>query len=329
MARIDIRAIFGKARYTSRMPQWIVSFPDRLDSFLSKDGRMLSRAKAQSAIEGGSVSVNEETVTKASFRLQEGDVVEAGEAEAAASADIDPVDLHLPILHEDDACIIIDKPAGIAVHPGAGMGPGEKTLLNGIAFLFKERGLPFSGESVLAHRLDKETTGCLLIAKTAEAHLSLQKQFEDRSVKKEYLAIVAGVPDPPAAVIDASIGRSASDRTKMTVYGSGKSRSALTTYRTLQKSKEAALLACELHTGRTHQIRVHLSSLGHPILGDGTYTNQLSERLSDDHDIRSLCLHAWKLRITSPDTGKTISAEAPLPQEFKASLKKAGLPASF
>ncbi len=307
------------------MSKWIVSFPDRLDAFLAKEGRTLSRAKAQEAIEKGLVMVNDEVTTKAAFRLQEGDTVEMEEREEAKVSNADPVDLHLPVLYEDDSCMIIDKPAGVAVHPGAGMGPDEKTLLNGIAFLFAERFLPFSGDSVLVHRLDRETTGCLLIAKTAEAHLFLQKQFEDRTVKKEYLALVAGVPDPLSAVIDASIGRSASDRTKMTIYGSGKSRTATTTYQTLQKTKDAALLVCELHTGRTHQIRVHLTSMGHPILGDGTYTNQLSDRVSDQYDIRELCLHAWKLTVATPDSKKPVSVTAPLPQGFLASLKKAGL----
>lgn len=311
------------------MPQWIVSFPDRLDAFLAKDGRTLSRAKAQESIEAGAVSVNEEVVTKVAYRLQEGDVVEMEEREVVDSSAIEPADLGISVLYEDDACIVLDKPAGYAVHPGAGMGPNEKTMLNGIAFLFAERKLSFSAEAVLVHRLDKETTGCLLVAKTAEAHRALQKQFEDRSVKKEYLALVAGVPDPPSAVIDASIGRSASDRTKMTIYGSGKSREAKTTYRTLRAAKDAALLLCELHTGRTHQIRVHLSSLGHPILGDGSYTSQLSERLSDQYDIRDLCLHAWKLRIQSPANEKVIDVTSPLPESLVSSLKKAGLPTSF
>jgi len=311
------------------MSQWIVSFPDRLDAFLAKEGRTLSRAKAQEAIETGSVFVNEEVVTKVAFRLQEGDVVQMEETEEVPTSDIEPVDLHLPVLFEDDACMVLDKPAGISVHPGAGMGPDEMTMLNGIAFLFADRKLPFSAESVLVHRLDKETTGCLLVAKTPEAHRFLQKQFEDRSVKKEYLALVAGVPSPPSAVIDASIGRSASDRTRMTIYGSGKSREARTTYRTLGATKESALLLCELHTGRTHQIRVHLSSLGHPILGDGTYTSQLSERLSDQYDIRDLCLHAWKLQISSPASKKPVTAMAPIPKQFEDSMKKAGITASL
>lgn len=311
------------------MPRWIVSFPDRLDAFLAKEGRTLSRAKAQEAIEKGLVMVNDDVTTKMAFRLQEGDTVDMEETEEAETSQTDPVDLNIPVLYEDASCMIVDKPAGIAVHPGAGMGPNERTLLNGIAFLFAERKIPFSADSVLVHRLDKETTGCLLIAKTAEAHIFLQKQFEERSVKKEYLALVAGVPSPLSAVIDASIGRSASDRTRMTIYGSGKSREAKTTYQTLEKTKEAALLLCELHTGRTHQIRVHLTSLGHPILGDGSYTSQLSDRVSDLYDIRDLCLHAWKLSVTPPKEKKSVSVTAPLPAAFRDSLKKAGLPASF
>lgn len=305
---------------------WIVPLPDRLDAFLGSDGRMLSRAKAQKAIEEGLVMVNDEVVRKPAHRVQEGDKVSL-ESPAPDKTDqtITPVDLHLPILYEDDACMVIDKPAGIAMHPGAGMAPGDVTMLHGIAHLFRERSLPFSTDSVLVHRLDKETTGCLLVAKTPAAHRFLQGQFETRTVKKTYLALVAGIPEHQTATVDAPIGRSVSDRTQMTVFHAGKTREARTTYRILASGKNAALLECDLHTGRTHQVRVHLSSIGHPILGDGTYTSLLSERLAQEYDIRNLCLHAWKLAFTSPADEKEHTVEAPVPAQLFRGSEVAGI----
>jgi 23S rRNA pseudouridine1911/1915/1917 synthase len=309
------------------MPSWIVDLPDRLDAFLAAEGRMLSRAKAQKAIEEKKVKVNDARVTKPAQRLQEGDKVEllTDELSDEEASVIAPVDLHLSVLYEDAACMVINKPAGVSVHPGAGMAPDEVTLLSGIAFLFNDRSLPFSADSVLVHRLDKDTTGCLLVAKTPAAHLFLQNQFETRTVRKSYLALVAGVPKVAEATIDSPIGRSPSDRTQMTVFSSSKARDAQTTYRVLDAGKNVALLECDLHTGRTHQVRVHLSSIGHPILGDGTYVNQLSERMSQEFGITSLCLHAWKLAFTSPADKKEHAVNAILPAQFLRSLEATGI----
>lgn len=309
------------------MPDWLVSLPDRLDSFLAADGRMLSRAKAQKAIEEGFVQVNDDVVKKPSHRLQEGDKVSLDSpVPVQEQQKIAPADLHLTVLYEDDACMVIDKPAGVAVHPGAGMAPGEVTVLSGIAHLFKQKKIPFTSESVLVHRLDKDTTGCLLIAKNPAAHLSLQSQFETRTVQKKYLALVAGIPKVPEATIDSPIGRSVSDRTQMTVFHTAKTREAKTTYKVLASGNNASLLECDLHTGRTHQVRVHLSSIGHPVLGDSTYTNGLSERLGQEHDIRSLCLHAWKLAFVSSADEKEHAVEAGVPREFIKAMEAAGVP---
>jgi 23S rRNA pseudouridine1911/1915/1917 synthase len=309
------------------MPTWIVSFPDRLDAFLSKEERMPSRQKAQAAIERGSVTVNDEVVTKPAHRVQEGDKVECTEDERYKMQDAttEHIDMHLTVLYEDNACMVINKPAGVAVHPGAGMAAGEKTLLHGIAWMFHERSLPYRSDAVLVHRLDRETTGCILIAKTPEAHQELQRQFEERTVRKIYLAIVAGLPNPPSAVIDAPVGRSTANRTKMAVLGSSASREARTTYRTLGKGGNASLLLCEIHTGRTHQIRLHLATIGHPILGDGTYHNELSDRAAQEHAVANLCLHAWKLTFRSPVDGESHSVEAPIPSTFSKTLETLGL----
>lgn len=319
--------VLGRAfSYHHSMPKWLVSSPDRLDAFLASDNRMLSRAQAQKAIEGGQVFVNDEVTTKVAQRVQEGDIVELLERDKGqGTGDMVPADLHLEILYEDDGCFVINKPAGLSVHPGPGMPPGEITVLHGVAYIFQERSLPFRDDAVLVHRLDKDTTGCLLIAKTKEAHMSLQKQFELRTVDKRYLALVAGVPSPAVATIDAPIGRSTADRTKMAVLGSSASREARTTYRTISATKDVALLECELHTGRTHQIRVHLLTIGHPVLGDSNYTNELSDRLKDQYDVRSICLHAWKLSFVSPETGQKVEVKATIPQMFEEVLERVGL----
>lgn len=300
-----------------------VSLPGRLDAFVASIEDIRSRGHAQELIESGCVQVNGVVCTKSASHLSEGDLVAVALPDIpVVSGEIEPRDLSLPILHEDEACMVINKPAGFAVHPGAGMPPSEMTILHGVAHLFLKRGLSFAPSHVLVHRLDRETTGCLLIAKTPEAHLALQSQFAERSVQKVYLAIVAGVPNPPAATVDAPIGRSPNERTKMSVYGVSHAREARTTYRTLSASQVAALLACELHTGRTHQIRVHLSSIGYPIIGDNTYISSLSERLGQEAEIPSLCLHAWKLSFTSPDGEKPHAIVVAPPKAFEHALER-------
>ena len=308
------------------MQGWIVSLPERLDVFLAKDAHFASREKVQAAIEAGHVTVNDEVIIKVSHRLQEGDEVELTTDEPLRSdTGIKPADLHLTILYEDDACLVIDKPAGIAVHPGAGISESEPTILSGIAFLFAKKKIPFAADAVLVHRLDKETTGCLLIAKSPEAHSALQKQFEERTIKKIYLALTAGIPSPAEAIIDAPIGRATAQRTKMSISGVSKTREARTTYRTIATSGQTALLECELHTGRTHQLRVHLSAIGHPILGDPKYSNQLSERLTDEFSIRNLCLHAQHLTFVSPADRKEHSVMAEVPEAFEGVVKRLGM----
>lgn len=305
----------------------IVIAPMRLDVFLTNEKAAISRVKAAEMIRAGSVLVNGRIARKPALVLIAGDVVSLSDSgELVTETRLRSSDLSLQVLYEDDACFVLGKPAGISVHPGAGIPKEADTILHGIAHLFAERRLPFSSASVLVHRLDKETTGCLLVAKTAAAHKALQEQFAERSVKKIYLALVAGVPSPAEAVIDAAIGRSTGDRTKMTVFGSSKTREARTTYSTLDASNEAALLACELHTGRTHQLRVHLHAIQHPILGDVSYNNMKSEKLAEKLGITSLCLHAWKLTFTSPADGKTRTVEAPVPSPFREALDHAGVP---
>lgn len=305
------------------MQEWIVPFSRRLDAFLADEGRVRSRALAQKMIDAGLVRVNGKKIRKSSYALETSDMVTVTGELPFEESSIAPVDLKLKVLFEDDACMVVDKPAGIAVHPGAGMQPGEVTLLSGVSYLFKKRALPFSDAAVLVHRLDKDTTGCLLIAKNPETHQKLQKQFEDRTVEKTYLAIVAGVPELETARVDSPIGRSQHDRTKMSVRGVGRMREAQTTYRVVAESKVASLVECDLHTGRTHQVRVHLHAIGHPVLGDPTYSTPVSVKLAAKTE--GLCLHAWKLTFESPADGERHGAEAKLPKTFEKAMKGLGL----
>jgi 23S rRNA pseudouridine1911/1915/1917 synthase len=308
------------------MTAWIADARMRLDVFLAKTMPTLSRMKAGALVRSGAVRVNGRIIRKPAHAVKPGDRIEADrDAHPVSDTHITPEDLSLPVLYEDDACLVIDKPVGISVHPAPGMAQGTTTLLHGIAHLFASRGLPFGASSVLAHRLDRETTGCLLIAKTPEAHASLQKQFKSRTVEKTYLAIVAGVPTLPTATIDAPVGRNLIHRTRMSTLQTSVSREAQTTYHVLGSSRDASLLACDLHTGRTHQIRVHLRAIDHPILGDITYGSKRSEEITGKYQIHGLCLHAWKLAFTSPADGRRHTATAPLPTAFRRSLQALSL----
>jgi 23S rRNA pseudouridine1911/1915/1917 synthase len=220
---------------------------------------------------------------------------------AAAMAE----DIPLDILYEDPAILVLNKPAGLVVHPGAGNREG--TLVN--ALLFHCAGLSVIGGEErpgIVHRLDKETSGCLLVAKSDAAHRALSAQFADRLVQKTYLALVEGVPRMPHGKIEASISRHAVHRQKMTVSERG--RESVTQYRVLGSSLGKTLMECQPRTGRTHQIRVHLKHLGHPIVGDPLYGRRSGH-------LRHF-LHAWKISFTHPESGKPIGFCAPLPPDF-------------
>lgn len=219
--------------------------------------------------------------------------------------------LSIPIVYEDDSLLVVDKPAGLVVHPGAGT-KGEtltEQLLNDFPAL---RELPRHG---LVHRLDKGTSGVLLLAKTATAATALGHQFADRSVKKRYRALVRGIPAEPTGVIDAPITRHHADRKKMAVRPDG--RPAETRYRVVRRLTDAALLDVFPSTGRTHQIRVHLAALGHPVVGDATYG-------SPNPELGRPFLHAAELTVSHPSTGRSMTFTAPLPEELTNFLKRHG-----
>jgi 23S rRNA pseudouridine1911/1915/1917 synthase len=229
------------------------------------------------------------------------------------------------VVHEDEHLLVVLKPAGLVVHPGHGRRSG--TLVNALL----GRGTPLAPAGGterpgIVHRLDRETSGLLVVAKTDEAHRALAASFARREIRKTYLALVWGHPDPAAGTIDRGIGRSRSDRKKM-VVGARRSRSAVTSYRTIERLPGFALLEVDLVTGRTHQIRVHLESLRHPVVGDTRYGGRSARGLRDPAlraailGFHRLALHAARLAFTHPTTGKPIALEAPLPGEFQALLE--------
>ena len=231
--------------------------------------------------------------------------------------DVRPEPIPLELLFEDDDIIVINKPAGLTVHPGAGQ--REHTLVNALlshcATLSVIGGKERPG---IVHRLDKETSGCLVVAKNDVAHRELSKQFAARTVEKIYLALVAGKLRKAVGIIEEKIGRHPVHRQRMRVT-SLRGRTAKTEYRVIRSSDEASLIECRLHSGRTHQIRVHLHHLGHAVLGDKVYAPRLA------NDFPRQMLHAWKLGFHHPRTGEWKLLEAPLPDDFKKAIRAVGM----
>ena len=279
----------------------------RLDRFLALELPDFSRSRLQALIHAGHVRLNEQEPrprevvrTGDNIRLH---VPPLEKIEAAAE------EIPLQILFEDEDLLVINKPAGMVVHPGAGN--PQHTLVN--ALLNHCRTLSGVGGKErpgIVHRLDKETSGCLVVAKNDAAHRELSKQFATRTLKKVYLAVVAGKLRKPTGVIDAAIARHPVHRQRMSVARNSGGRSAVTEYRVVRAGAEMSLVECALHSGRTHQIRVHLHHLGHPIVGDKLYGPKLAKSFPRQ------MLHAWKLGFTHPRTGEWKEFEAPLPPDF-------------
>ena len=291
-----------------------VSAGTRLDQFLAAHVPELSRARLQDLIKAGHVTLNG-AVPKPGARLRPGDAIRLEEP-PAVPVDTVAEDIALDVLFEDDDLIVINKPAGLVVHPAAGNWSG--TLVN--ALLHHCRSLSgIGGEQRpgIVHRLDKETSGCLVAAKTDLAHQALARQFAGREVTKIYLALVAGKPRRLSGVIDAPIGRHPVQRKKMTIVPAGRGREARTDYRVLAEMPMGTLVECTLHSGRTHQIRVHLKHLGHPVLGDVLYGKSAG--------FARQMLHAWRLGFTHPRRGERMNFESPIPPDFV----EAGVPAKI
>jgi 23S rRNA pseudouridine1911/1915/1917 synthase len=286
----------------------------RLDSFLAAAVPGLSRARIQRLIAAGHVQVGGRP-SRAAARLRAGDAVTL-EVPPVEQVALEPEDLPLCIVYEDDDVLVVDKPAGLVVHPAPGHPRG--TLAN--ALLSHWRGAPAAGPEGLrlglVHRLDKDTSGLLVVARHPAAQASLVRQMQEGRIEKRYLALVRGQPSPPSGVIEAPIGRDPRDRTRMGVRPAG--RAARTHYRTLELLGAYALLELKLETGRTHQIRVHCRALGHPIVGDPVY-GVTDRRLA----IGRQFLHAADLRFAHPRDGRPLAFTSPLPSDLAAALAEA------
>jgi 23S rRNA pseudouridine1911/1915/1917 synthase len=287
----------------------------RLDLFLVKSLPEFSRSRIQQLIRAGFVRVGGATV-RANHTVRIGDEIEVTEP-PPEKIQTEPEAIPLTILYEDDDLIVINKQAGMAVHPGAGQ--REHTLVNALLHHCSAlSGIGGKERPGIVHRLDKETSGCLVIAKNDGAHRELSNQFTARTVEKIYLALVAGKLRQNTGVIQNKIGRHPVHRKRMSVTASH-GRAAKTEYRVLLSSEQASLVQCQLHSGRTHQIRVHLHHLGNPVLGDKVYAPRFAK------DFPRQMLHAWKLGFCHPRTGEWKSFEAQLPDDFKRAIAASGL----
>lgn len=286
---------------------------NRIDKTLPNLDKNLTRVMAQKLIEQGNVKVNGKNV-KTSYKLNENDKVEV-EIPEVKEVSIEAQDIPVEVLYEDNDIIVVNKPKGLVVHPANGNPDG--TLVNALMKICKGTLSGIGGEirPGIVHRLDKDTSGVLIVAKNDKAHLALCEQIKNREVKKTYLALTRGIIKENEATINMPIGRSTTDRKKMAVVKTGKE--AITHFKVLERFKENTLLEINLETGRTHQIRVHLSQIGYPIVGDMVYSNGKNK-----FGVQGQMLHAWKIKFMHPITGKEMEIEAPLPPYFKDVLEK-------
>ena len=299
----------------------------RLDLFLASRFSETSRSAIQRAISGGDITVNGKTV-KPSHRLRTGEEI-TGEIPAAPVIDAVPEDIPLDIVYEDEDIIVVNKPAGMVTHPGAGATSG--TLANGLVYYLNQIGRqpPRRGGASrpgIVHRLDVGTSGLIVVAKTDRAHLNLAEQFESRSVMKSYAAMVYGLVKEDSGKVEAPIGRDPRNRVKMAVTNDG--RQAMTLYRVVERFDEFTLLDVEIKTGRTHQIRVHLAHIRHPVVADSTYGAGRANSIKSAKLRAAVArldrpfLHAARLGFAHPVTGERMEFTAPLPPELRAFLEQ-------
>ena len=287
--------------------------PGRLDVFLSENASV-TRTRAAKLIKDGLVKVNGETASKAGFLLKSGDAVDFEIPEAVPSV-ISPENIPLRIVYEDDCMAVVFKPSGMVVHPAAGNRDG--TMVNALLYQLDDlSGIGGVERPGVVHRIDKDTSGLLLVAKIDEAHLSLSEQIGAHSVERAYKAIVIGHMKQSEGDVDAPIGRHPQDRKKMAVVPGGKP--AKTHWRVIRELRGASLLECVLSTGRTHQIRVHMAMLGHPVLGDPVYGPKKSPFPVEGGQL----LHAGRIGFTHPKTGKRMVFEAEPEERFLYWLNK-------
>ena len=298
------------------MKEYIVSQEEkgkRLDTYIPSVDTDITRTSAQRLIEDGNILVNGKNA-KVSYKIQENDKISV-EIPEPKQIELKAQNIPIEIVYEDSDIIVVNKPKGMVVHPANGNPDG--TLVNAIMAICKDSLSGIGGEirPGIVHRIDKDTSGLLIVAKNDNSHVKMSEQIKNHEVKKTYIALVRGVFKENEATIDMPIGRSISDRKKMAVNKNGKN--AITHIKVLKRFDKYTLLQVNIETGRTHQIRVHLSHIGYPIVGDYTYSNGKNE-----FDVVGQCLHAQKLEFKHPITQKDMCLEAELPQYFKDILDK-------
>ena len=284
----------------------------RLDKYLSEQNKDLSRVMIQRLIDSGNVTVNEKIV-KASYKVNVEDVIKVV-VEEPKETTLKPEKLPLNVVYEDNDIIVINKEKGMVVHPGNGNLEG--TLVNAVLERCKGSLSGIGGEirPGIVHRLDKDTSGLIIVAKNDKAHIKLSEDLKNHNIKKTYLALVRGVVKENEATIDMPIGRSDNVRTKMAVKKNGKN--AITHFKVLKRYDGYTLLEIKIETGRTHQIRVHMAEIGYPVVGDMVYSNG-----KNPFNVEGQMLHAWKLEFNHPITNKKMELEAELPKYFKDVLE--------
>jgi 23S rRNA pseudouridine1911/1915/1917 synthase len=302
---------------TRRMSVPADAAPRRADR-VAADLSGLSRSRVQALIAEGRLTADGRPI-RANAMVPPGSILELRVPPPAPALLEAQPEIDVPVVYEDDDVLIVDKPAGLVVHPSPGHDSG--TLVNALL----GRGEPLSRDGIggvqrpgIVHRLDRDTSGLLMVARTDAAQASLQAQLKARRIKKTYLALVAGSVSAAVGRIEAPIGRDPAHRTRMAVVASG--RASTTGYRVRERLGGWTLLELDLVTGRTHQIRVHLAAIGHPVAGDPVYGTGTSRRGPDG--LGRLFLHAWRLELTSPSGGRLIRAEAPLPPQLEDVLER-------
>ncbi len=286
---------------------------ERLDSYIASQDSEITRTSAQRLIEEGNILVNGKK-QKVSYKVCENDIVTV-EVPEPKEIELKAQDIPIEIIYEDKDIIVVNKPKGMVVHPANGNPDG--TLVNALMSICKDSLSGIGGEirPGIVHRIDKDTSGLLIVAKNDMAHVAMSEQIKNHEVKKTYIALVRGVIKENEATIDMPIGRSNTDRKKMAVTKNGKN--AVTHIKVLERFDKYTLLEVNIETGRTHQIRVHLSYIGYPIVGDYTYSNGKNE-----FNIVGQCLHAKSLEFKHPITHKQMKLEAQLPEYFKNVIKE-------
>lgn len=284
---------------------------ERIDKYLSsKLDDSFSRAKIQKLIDEELILVNDKII-KSSYKVSNGDVILITDKEEDMS--VKPEKMDIDIVYEDDDVLVINKKSGVVVHPAPGNYSG--TLVNGLMYLSKDLS-HVNGEfrPGIVHRIDKDTSGLLIVAKNDKAHRILAEELKEKKVKRKYIALVSGVINHDVGEIDAPIGRDPSDRKKMCVTSTN-SKDAITHFRVLERYKNASLIECELETGRTHQIRVHMKYINHPVINDPVYGK-------NNHGEFGQLLHAKEITFTHPTTKEVMTFSCEVPEEFNKILEE-------